>query len=269
MCSSASPVRIRAISPLGSRPNDGVTSNPSTADSHGNRAPRLPRRRAPARAASRRRMRYSSMARAAAGWVAARNGSTNTSLSQKTWPRYPPPTRPRAPTAASPSSATEAIMWNSANRIASCSSGSPSSTTTSAASHRAAQAARCSASRRSKPSSSAVARAARASASSGAYPPRRSSRPSRHRSLSAAANGPGKVYRSVPGSRPGGPSARSTTVAGRASELNCSAATGPSWRSTPVRRSRRRRSRVGSLTVPGSVVQSGHPASSLSAPVRA
>ena len=65
----------------------GVTSIPSAADSHGKRAPARPRRAAAARAAPRRRPRYSSIARAAAGWVAARNGRTKTSLSQNTCPR--------------------------------------------------------------------------------------------------------------------------------------------------------------------------------------
>ena len=99
---------------------------PSRADSHGKRAPRRPSVRGRSRAAGRRRTRYSSIARAAGGCVAARNGSTKTSLSQKTWPRYAGPLRPRAPTAASPASPTDAIRWKSAKRTARWSSASPS-----------------------------------------------------------------------------------------------------------------------------------------------
>ncbi len=66
----------------------------------------------------------------------------------------PGPVSPRAPTAASSASATEAIRWKSAKRTACCSSGSPS-ITTSASSHRPAHASRCSASSRSKPRRSA------------------------------------------------------------------------------------------------------------------
>ena len=54
-----------------------------------------------------------------AGCVAARNGSTNRSASQNTWPRYAWPVMPRAPTAASPRSATDAIRWKSASRTSS------------------------------------------------------------------------------------------------------------------------------------------------------
>ena len=64
----------------------GVTSLPSPADSHGKRAPARPSDFAAARAAGRRRMRYSSIARAASGRIAASAGSTKTSASQKTWP---------------------------------------------------------------------------------------------------------------------------------------------------------------------------------------
>ena len=181
MCSSSSPVRMRTRSPVARRADVGVTSLPSAADSQAKRAPARPRARAAARAAGSRRIRYSSIARAAAGWVAARNGSTKTSLSQKTCPLYAAPLSPRAPTAASPRSPTDEIRWKSAKRTARCSSGSPSMTT-SASRQRRAHASRCSRSSRSNPACFASARAARATLGSQSYEPRRSKPLPRRRS---------------------------------------------------------------------------------------
>lgn len=81
MCSSSWPVRIGTASPRLSRALRGVTSCPDRADSHAKRAPARRSARALRNAAGSRRTRYSSIARAARGWVAARNGSTYTSLS--------------------------------------------------------------------------------------------------------------------------------------------------------------------------------------------
>ena len=72
--------------PVRSVAHSGVTSVPSAADSQAKRAPASPRSAARRRAGSSRRMRYSTIALAAAGWTAARAGSTNTSASQKTCP---------------------------------------------------------------------------------------------------------------------------------------------------------------------------------------
>jgi hypothetical protein len=167
MCSCSSPVRMGTSSPCRPGACVGVTSLPSPADSQGNRAPRRPRRAAAARAAGRRRSRYSSMALAAGGRRAARAGSTKTSPSQNTWPPYAQPVRPRAPTAASPASGAASSRWNTAKRAASWSPGAPSMRT-SASAHRAAHAARCSARRRSNPTPSSSSTASSAPAQAGA-----------------------------------------------------------------------------------------------------
>ena len=67
MCSSSSPVRIATRRPVWSRANRGVTSKPCLADSQAKRAPSRPSRCAAVRESSSRRMRYSSIARAAGG----------------------------------------------------------------------------------------------------------------------------------------------------------------------------------------------------------
>ena len=64
--------------PSGPGTDRGVTSCPSAADSQGNQAPRRPASRAASCAAWSRRTRYVSIARAAAGRVAAKNGRTKT-----------------------------------------------------------------------------------------------------------------------------------------------------------------------------------------------
>jgi hypothetical protein len=86
MWSSSSPVRIRTRLPWRSVAHSGVTSVPSAADSQANRAPDRPWAAASSRAGPSRRIRYSSIALAAAGSTAASTGDTNTSASQNTWP---------------------------------------------------------------------------------------------------------------------------------------------------------------------------------------
>ena len=76
MCTSSGPVRTGIRSPRWSRRCSGVTSKPDCADSHGKRAPSPPWARAARIAAGSRLTRYSSIARAACGWVAARKGRT-------------------------------------------------------------------------------------------------------------------------------------------------------------------------------------------------
>src|SRR5579862_7191283 len=66
------PVSRRDVAPVSGRLPGEASARPSCS--------------AACRAAGSRRSRYSSIARAADGWVAARKGSTKTSLSQKTWP---------------------------------------------------------------------------------------------------------------------------------------------------------------------------------------
>ena len=88
-----------------------------------------------------------------------KNGSTKTSVSQKTCMKYDMPLRPRAPTETVSLSGWPVLMrWWMEKRSASCAAASPS-TTRSLSRQRAAHAASCRASSSSKPRSSARRRA--------------------------------------------------------------------------------------------------------------
>ena len=94
-------------------------------------------------------------------------------MSQKTWPKYASPVRPRAPTETRSSSGLAALVrWYTAKRNARCTSSSPS-TTTSLASQRSCQAASCAERTARQPSARLRARAsleAGAGSSSGVSP---------------------------------------------------------------------------------------------------
>ena len=251
----ARPVRMRTSRPAWSRAlRRRDVARRLRADSHGKRAPARPSVRAARRAASQPcgGGTRASRARPAGGWRRGRAGRRRR-CPRRRGPRSAEPVSPRAPTAASPLDAADAMRWKSAKRMASVSSLSPG-TETSAVSHRRAHAARWRASRRSQPSRSASARrlarlvagrdAVRiadvdARAGRGRRPPAApaSQRRRRHRAPPERGRTPNRRHRApAPGpERTGprrwrfGPCARSATVPGRSSDENCTE------RTTPVR----------------------------------
>ena len=123
MCTSASPVRIGTTRPLWSRPERGVTSKPVAADSHGKRAPSRP---SAARRGERGRQAVEPVLEHRPGRRRLGRGEER-EHEEVGVPEHVSAVRvaascPRAPTAASPCSATDAIRWKSASRTSSWSS---------------------------------------------------------------------------------------------------------------------------------------------------
>ena len=96
---------------------------------HGKAAPARPSWAARSRASGSVLRRHRSALAAASGVVKVSMGSTKVSASQNACPLYPGPVSPLAGIARFSARALACSTWNSANRTACCTSGSPSTST--------------------------------------------------------------------------------------------------------------------------------------------